>query len=68
MVVDDGITQHAVEPRHRGLFAAQSVDLVDPARERLLQDVFGQRAAADPSFEEREELAVVVDEHADHVG
>jgi len=66
-MVDDGVAQHAVKPGDRRLLASQLVDFVETARERFLKDVFCQHAIADAPFEKAEELAMIVDEHADDV-
>ena len=68
MMVDEGIAEHAVEPRHGRLRASQRVRPADTADERLLQDVLRLVARSHPALQEAEEARVVVEQQAEHVG
>ncbi len=67
MAVDRGIPEHPVEPRHQPFVwhVGQSVQV---ARERVLQEVFGQRPVANSPLEESQKGPVVLDEHACNSG
>src|SRR5438552_428367 len=66
VVIDDGVAQHPVEPRHGGLRALEG-HLVEATRERFLEDVLRRVAVADPPLEEREKRATVLDEHRSYL-
>ena len=65
VVVDHRVAQDAVEPGGRRLVALERPELVEAPDERLLQDVFGDGAVAHALLEEREKVAVIVDEGGD---
>ena len=67
MAVDCGIPEHPVEPRHQP-FVRHVRQPIQVARERLLQEVFGERPVANPPLEEPQEGPVVLDEHAFNSG
>ena len=62
VVVDDGVAKSPVEPRDRGQLVAHLDRPFEAFHERILKDVLGQRAVAQPSIEKAEELTVVIDE------
>ncbi len=66
VVIDDGVAQHPVEPRHGGLRALEGY-LVEATRERFLKDVLRRVAVADPPLEEREKRAPILDEHRSYL-
>ena len=63
VVIGDGVAQDPIEPADSSV--ADGVELLDPADERVLQDVLGQRAIADPLLDERQERPVVGDQGRD---
>ena len=65
-VIHDGVAKHAIEPRDHGLALAHLARSFDAADVRGLQDVLGQHAVTESSLEEREELAVAVDQRREH--
>jgi hypothetical protein len=64
--IDDGVAENPVEPRHRALLAAER-ELLQAARDRVLQDVLRQLAASYPPLEEGEKRAAVFDEGRDEI-
>jgi len=61
IVIDDGIAQHTVEPRHRGLRTLEG-HLLQATREGFLEDVLSHVAMADPPLQEREKGAPILDQ------
>ena len=67
VAVDGRVPKDAVEPRHEGL-VWQVGQPVHVARERVLNEVFGQRPIAKASLEESQKGPVVLNEHIGHAG
>lgn len=63
VAVDRGIPEDTIEPWHQPL-VGHGRQPVHIARERVLQEVFGQRPVADAPLEEAQKGPVVLDEHA----
>lgn len=68
VLVDDGIPEQAIEPRHGALFVANFTGLLESADESLLEDLLGDGAATDAPFEKGEETTVVLDPGRDDSG
>ena len=68
MVVDRRVPERPVEPRHDRFAVAKRLELGEPAREGLLENVLREIAPTESTLQEAQELAVVLDEHALHVG
>jgi hypothetical protein len=68
VMVDEGIAEHAVEPRRGRLCTPQRVGPADTADERLLQNILRLVARSHPALQEAEEACVVVEQQAEHVG
>ena len=65
-MIDDRVAEHLIEPAdHRG---PDLLDLGEALHEGALQDLLGERAIADATLDEAQELAVVGDQHRDGVG
>jgi len=67
VVVDEGVTEDAVEPRPGRLGASQRVGPAHAADERLLQDVLRLVARTYPALEEAEKAGVVVEQQPEHI-
>ena len=61
-LVDDGVAQRAIEPRHDALIVRQLIRARHHPGERILQDVFRQPAIADAPFEITEKRAPVLEQ------
>ena len=64
LVIDDGVSEHPVEPTQRGL--PDLLLVIEAAHEHVLEDLFRQGTAAHPFLDVAEELAVVGHEGLDH--
>jgi hypothetical protein len=62
MVIDERVAQQAIEPRRRGLSAAQRVATRNRTNERLLQDLLGRLTRPDPALEKHQKARVALDE------
>jgi len=67
MAVDCGIPEHPVEPRHQP-FIRHVRQPIEVTRERVLEQVFGERSVAHPALEEPQERTVVFDQHVGDPG
>lgn len=68
VVVDRRVPERPIEPGHDRFAVAKTLELRQPARERLLKNVFREITPTESALEEAQELAVVVHEHALDVG
>ena len=68
VMVDDRISEHAVEPGRGRLGAFKTIGPADAADERILEDVFGVLTRAYASLEKAQEAGVVIQQEAEHIG
>lgn len=68
MAIDDGVAKRAVEPRDDRVFVAHLVLMDDGLCEGSLHEIFGERAVAHATFDERNEVATARAEDVDGLG
>jgi hypothetical protein len=67
-MIDHGVAQHAVEPRHGTFFIPDIPAVLESLHKRGLQDIFGHGPRFDASLQKCEELAVAVHQSPDRFG
>lgn len=65
VVVDHGVAQYPVKPRDRGFIATQRRRLLERTRVGALQNIFCGGRRVDPSLNEAQELATLVEQVRD---
>ena len=67
-VINDSVTKQSIKPGYGRFSVAQLTRPLNALGKRVLEQVLGDRAVSNPSFEKRKEDAMVVDERRENLG
>ena len=67
-LIDGGVPEHPVEPRDDRFIVRRVVRPRDHFGERILEDVFGERAVPDAALEVSQEQTMVLEQRSDRNG